>query len=115
MAAFNLECNICPALRNLFPITLAWMSQHSTRRIVNASFEGPSVKLQAASIKLRATSFKPQAASGKLGATSIKLQAASYKLADLRAPIKFPVARDERLYQDICTLRMLHMKRNLVW
>ena len=65
---------------------------------MNASLWGRSDKPQAASIKLRATSFKPRAASSKLGATSIKLQAASYKLADLGAPIKFPVARDERLY-----------------
>jgi len=82
----------------LCPIISVWIAQLSTLKIVNASFWGPSPKLQAASNKLRATSFKPRAASGKLRAASIKLQAASNKLADLRAPIKFPVARDERLY-----------------
>ena len=58
---------------------------------MNASFWGPSVKLQAASFKLQAASNKPRA-------TSVKLQAASGKLPNNSAFIKFPVASNERLY-----------------
>jgi hypothetical protein len=49
------------------------------------------------------------------GENHVKRQAASGKLANIFSLVKFPVSRDERLYQDKCILRMLHVKRNLMW
>ena len=59
-------------------------------------------------VRVRFTSYKLQAA-------SIKLQATSCKLPNNFSLIKFPVSSRESLYQDNCILRMLHMKRNLMW
>ena len=108
LAAFNLECNKCPALRNLFPITSAWMSQHSTRRIVKGLSRAPSYKLRAASFKLQAASDKPRAA-------SIKRQAASNKLPDHGPFIKFQAPRSLALGKYERVVRMAHMPCHLVW
>ena len=67
-------------------------------------------KKKGASNKLQAASFKPQATSNKPRATSIKRQAASGKLPNSFFLIKFPVSRNERLYQDKCIVRMLNME-----
>ena len=77
--------------------------------------DGTSLKLGDLSYKRRAASFKLQAASDKPRATSFKLQAASYKLSNIFSFIKIRETRGEGLYQDKCILRMLHMKRNLMW
>ena len=72
---------------------------------------GQGHKQQASSAKLlkqQATSIKPQATSVKLKATSIKLQ-------DSWTTKKFYGAWTEGLDEDKSIVRMLHVKRNLVW
>ena len=69
------------------------------------------LKQQASSAKR----LESQAASVKPRAASIKRQAASSKLPNNFSFIKFPVSRNERLYQDKCVVWMSYMKRNLVW
>jgi len=73
------------------------------------------IRLGGRSYKRRAASFKLQAASDKPRAASFKLQAASDKLPNIFSFIKIRETRGEGLYQDKCILRMLHMKRNLMW
>ena len=89
-----------------------------TGAVKTATRSGPDLKVT--SCKPQASSFRTnlselQATSVKPRAASCKLQAASGKLSNIFPLIKFPVSSGERLYQDKCILRMLHVKRNLMW
>ena len=88
---------------NNFTVDASGLHAYNSERFVQ------SAKRQAV------TSGKLQATSSKLQAPSYKRQAASGKLPNIFSLVKFPETSVERLYQDKCILRMLHMKRNLVW